>query len=188
MSFLKSLEREYVMGDTQLFNEYDVSHFISNAKSAITNKVEAVNMNMKFDYYTSMLGKAIQSFSTIKLNKESIRDFLMEFDSLSKLDNSDIMVRDITFSDITSFKPQYLAQFTSMVQIAIDRAMTGNITNEEIIRYISGEIPEKIQRQIVKTTLPHGITSKDLIKIDSTKYVKADTAFVKGKLNLLYIK
>ena len=182
MSFLKSLEREYVMGDTQLFNEYDVSHFISNAKSAITNKVEAVNMNMKFDYYTSMLGKAIQSFSTIKLDKESIRDFLMKFESLSKLDNSEIMVRDITFSDIATFKPQYLAQFTSMVQIAIDRAMTGNITNEEIIRYISGEIPEKIQRQIVKTTLPYGVTSKDLIKIDSTKYEKADTAFVKGKL------
>lgn len=188
MSFLKSLEREYVMGDTQLFNEYDVSHFISNAKSAITNKVEAVNMNMKFDYYTSMLGKAIQSFSTIKLDKETIKDFLMKFESLSKLDNNNIMVRDITFYDIATFKPQYLTQFTSMVQIAIDRAMTGNITNEEIIRYISGEIPEKIQRQIVKTTLPYGVTSKDLIKIDSTKYVKADTDFVKGKLIPFVIK
>ena len=50
MSYLKSLEREYVLGDVQIFHEFDTSHFISNAKSAITNKVEAVNMNMKFDY------------------------------------------------------------------------------------------------------------------------------------------
>lgn len=182
MSYLKSLEREYAMGDTQLFNEFDTSHFISNAKSAITNKVEAVNMNMKFDYYTSMLKKAIQSFSTIKLDKELIRDFLMKFDSLAKLDNTNTMVRDIEYTDVISFKPQYLAQYVTMVQVAIDRAIRGEISQEEIVRYISGEIPEKVERQVVKTTLTYGLQSKDLVKIDSTKYVKADTAYVKGKV------
>lgn len=182
MSYLRSLEREYVMGDTQLFNEFDTSHFISNAKSAITNKVEAVNMNMKYDYYTSMLKKAINSFSLIKLDKETIRDFLMKFDTLSKLDNVENMVRDITYSDVTSFKPQYLAQYVSMVQVAIDRAVRGEISQEEIVRFISKDIVEKVERQVVKTTLPFGLQTKDLVKMDTTKYVKADTAYVKGKV------
>lgn len=182
MSYLRSLEQEYVMGDTQLFNEFDVSHFISNAKSAITNKVEAVNMNMKFDYYTSMLKKAINSFSLIKLDKDTIRDFLMKFDTLSRLDNANNMVRDITHSDVTSFKPQYLAQYVSMVQVAIDRAVRGEITQEEIARFIGGDVTEKVERQVVKTTLPFGLQSKDLVKMDTTKYVKADTSYVKGKV------
>lgn len=182
MSYLKSLEREYVMGDTQLFNEFDTSHFISNARSAITNKVEAVNMNMKFDYYTSVLKKALQSFEAIKLDKDSIKEFLMKFDSLSKLDNCSNMVRDITYEDVISFKPQFLAQYTTMVQVAIDKAIRGEISQEEIVRYISGEIPEKVERQVVKTSLAYGLRSKDLIKIDSAKYVKPDTDYVKNKV------
>lgn len=182
MAYLTNLERDYVMGDTQIFNEFDNSHFISNAKSAITNKVEAVNMNMKFGYYTSMIEKAIQSFSTIKIDKDTINNFLMKFNNISKLDSSSIMVKDITQSDVVCFKPQYLAQYISLVQIAIDKAIKGDITQEEIVRYISGEIPEKIERQVVKTTLSYGVNAKDLIKMDNSKLVKLDTLYVKEKV------
>ena len=182
MSYLKSLERNYVMGDIQLFNEFDNSHFISNAKTAITGNPEPTNVNMDFNYYADMIEKAIRDFNVIKLDKDTIKDFLMKFDSLQKLDASNIIVRDITTSDVGAFKPQYISQFVSMVQIAIDKAIRGEITQEEVIRYVSGEIPEKVERQVVKTSLAYGVNSKDLIKMDNTKMVKADTAYVKGKL------
>ena len=76
MSYLENLEHEYILGDAKLFREFDSSHFISNAKTVINNKPETVKLNMKFDYYTSMIEKAIQSFQAINLDKSMVTEFV----------------------------------------------------------------------------------------------------------------
>ena len=44
MSFLRGLEEEFVHGDVQVFHEFDASHFISNAKSAISVTVSGISI------------------------------------------------------------------------------------------------------------------------------------------------
>ena len=181
MSYLKSLEQDYVLGNLELYREFDSSHFISNAKSAITNKVEAVNMNMKFDYYANMIEKAIASFSNIKINKEDVKEFLTSFNS-KVLDDSGILIRDITQSDIGKFKPQYIAQYINMVQVLIDNVIKGEANQSDIYRFMNGSLVDKVEAQVVKTNLTYGTTPKELIKENKVPKVKADSFYIKTKV------
>lgn len=178
---LKNLEREYVLGDLELYREFDNSHFISNAKMAVTGKVQAVNLRMKFDYYSNMLGKAIADFSAINIEKDSITEFLTHFDSIDRLDSIGLTVCDIDQCDVTTFKPQYIAQYTNMVQVLIDKVIQGSITDEEVTRIITGDLPEKVERQVVRTTMRYGVSPKELVGTCCNK-VKADTTYVKTKV------
>ena len=38
MPYLSGIENDFILGDLQVFREFDISHFISNAKSAISGK------------------------------------------------------------------------------------------------------------------------------------------------------
>lgn len=176
-----NLEREFVLGDLQLYREFDNSHFISNAKSAITNKVQAVNLKMKFDYYSSMLVKAIENFNNINLDKSTIGEFLSNYNSYNKLDNMNYTMKDIDFTEVTTFKPQYINQYVNMVQTVIDKVMSDSIDETELVKYLTGELPAIVEKQAVKTTLRYGLTSKDLIKSEMP-VVKADGTYIKTKV------
>lgn len=176
-----NLEREFVLGDLQLYREFDNSHFISNAKSAITNKVQAVNLKMKFDYYSSMLVKAMENFNNINIDKNTIGDFLSNYNSYNKLDNMNYTMKDIDFTEVTSFKPQYINQYVNMVQTVIDKVMSDSIDETELVKYLTGELPAIVEKQAVKTTLRYGLTSKDLIK-SNMPIVKADGTYIKTKV------
>ena len=184
MKYLNEMERDFILGDIEVFNEFDMSHFISNAKSAISNKAETVNVNLTFSYYTSMIEKAIASFSTIKLDKDSIKDFLSKFNNIDNLDSKNIAVKDINTDDITLFKPQYLDQYIQMVIKTIDSYINDEIDFASATRYMTSEYPIKVEKQIVKTNLPYGLTSKELRKETTlnSSFVKADTKFVKDKV------
>lgn len=179
---LKSLEQEYVMGDFKTYCEFDNSHFISNAKSAITGKVELVNLKMKFDYYSSMLSKAITEFDAITIDKSSINEFMNHFDSYDKVDKMGAMIHDLNQEDVTVFKPQYIAQYIRMIQEMIGKVIDDDIPESEIIRYLSNEFPIKVEKQTVKTTLPYGMTTKALIGENSPVLVKVDSDYLKNEV------
>ena len=184
MGYLNNIEQDFVLGDIEVFNEFDMSHFISNAKSAITNKAETVNTNLTFSYYTSMLEKAISSFADIKLNKDTIKDFLIKFNKIDNLDNGNMLVKDINTDDIEVFKPQYLGQYVSMVQDSINGYINGESNFADCVKFMTSDYPTKVERQIVKTNLPYGITSKELRKETTLNgnFIKADTKFIKDKV------
>ena len=182
MSYLKNLEQDYVLGNLEVYREFDSSHFISNAKSAITNKAEAVNMNMKFNYYTNMLEKAIGSFSAIKINKDVVKDFLSRYQENAKLDKCDFTMKEIVNSEIGKFKPQYISQYITMVQVLIDNVIKGEATQNDVNRFMSGVLVDKVEAQVVKTNLTYGVTPKELIREGRAGSVKVDSFYIKTKV------
>ena len=161
---LDSLEREYAMGDLKLYREFDSSHFISNAKSAITNKVEAVNLRMKMNYYSSMLTKALNDFSAINLDKDEFNDFIGKFESMDRLPEMNLTIRDLNQEDIGAIKPQYISQYVLMIQMMVDKVLNNAISDAELMRFISNEFPIKVEKQVIKTEIGYGLTSKEMLK------------------------
>jgi hypothetical protein len=174
---LDSLEREYAMGDLKLYREFDSSHFISNAKSAITNKVEAVNLRMKMNYYSSMLTKALNDFSAINLDKDEFNDFIGKFESMDRLPEMNLTIRDLNQEDIGAIKPQYISQYVLMIQMMIDKVLNNAISDAELMRFISNEFPIKVEKQVVKTDIGYGLTSKEMLK-NEVPIVKVDSNYV----------
>lgn len=182
MSYLDTIEQEMVLGDLKLFREFDSSNFVSNAKLAINGKIEAVTMGSKINHYGNMLEKAISNYNNIKIDKEAIKAFFDKFNQISRLDSSYRTIRDISYSDVISFKPQYLNQYVEIVGNIIDQTVNGTVSKDMIDQVVMGDNITKVERQIVKSTLNPCYTAKDLIKVDSAKFVRLDTQYIKTKL------
>ena len=53
MPYLSGIEEDFVLDDLKVFREFDISHFISNAKTAISGKAEIVKLDSKGNQYIS---------------------------------------------------------------------------------------------------------------------------------------
>ena len=178
MSYLDSLEQEFVLESTRLFKEYDKSNFIANAKYAITKKAQEVDMSYKFLNSSNMINKAIKNFSAISVNKSEIKAFVAKCD-LSVLAKSELYMRPI-ITDTAIFRPQYLNQYVMMVQGVIDKVLNGNIKDDEAIKFMSNQIADTVKKQVVKckndATNPYDILKKketnNVVRV-SVDYIKS---------------
>lgn len=185
MSYLDGLEYDFVLGDLSVVHEFDMSNFIMNAKTSLQNTNVKFDARLKFDYYASILEKAIQSLYVIKLDKASIRAFLSKFQTLDKVDRAStaLMTRDLNYKDeIIEFRPQFLTQYCNMVQTVINKVLNGESSVNDVGQFLSEELPLKVKKQVVKTTLPYEVKPKDLIQDHSVPMVEVNTTFVKEKL------
>ena len=184
MDYVSGLEHEYVLGDMQVFHEFDVSQFLTNAKTVIQNATVPFDMSLKFNYHTSMLEKAIQNLETIKLDKASIRAFLSKYESYEKVENAHITTRDLDYKKaIIEFRPQYLSQYVTMVQDVLNKVINNTTDTSDIAAFLTGELPLKVKKQVVKTILPYDVRPKDILKSEEVvNMVPVDTMFIKEKL------
>lgn len=177
MPYLSGIENDFILGDLQVFREFDISHFISNAKSAISGKAEIVKLDAKFNYYTSTLERAINAFQNIVIDSEKVKNFL---DTNSEINTKDLMMNDVDAVDVISIRPQYIGQYTTKVGEVINDVMRGN--DVETSGYLSGEYPLKVRRQVVRTTLPTSSPTKELIKITKHTLVPVNGSYIKTKV------
>lgn len=178
MGFLSGIEEELARGDVEVFHEYDSSHFISNAKSAISGKAETVNLDVKLNHYGDMVEKAINNFVNIKIDKDALRTFF-EISNKRKLEDDNIFINEIEDANDIIIRLQYLDQYTKIVLETIDKVIKGEITKDsELVQMHMGNLPMKIQKQIVKTSLPYGVDSKTLVKKSTSKIVKVSNNYV----------
>ena len=177
MPYLSGIENDFILGDLQVFREFDISHFISNAKSAISGKAEIVKLDAKFNYYTSTLERAINAFQNIVIDSEKVKNFL---DTNSEINTKDLMMNDVDAVDVISIRPQYIGQYTTKVGEVINDVMRGN--DVETSGYLSGEYPLKVRRQVVRTTLPTSSPTKELIKITKHTLVPVNATYIKTKV------
>ena len=120
MPYLSGIEEDFVLDDLKVFREFDISHFISNAKTAISGKAEIVKLDSKFDYYTSILERAINTFQNIVIDSEKINKCLSGYGDFN---SNKIMMNDINSVDVISIRPQYIGQYTTMVGEIIDKVI-----------------------------------------------------------------
>jgi hypothetical protein len=174
-------EYDYVLNDLQLYREFDMSNFISNAKYSVANKVGLVKTNVELSHYSTMITSVLQNFNSMQIHKEEMISF---FSTCSKdvINSITDDVRDITTSDVTTIKPQYLTQFVTNIGLIIDRTIKGEDNKFDIDKLVSLDMTEKVKKQMVKTSLPYLNSPKQLIKIDNSGFRKADNGYVKDTI------
>lgn len=182
MSILQNLEQEYLLGEAKLFREFDSSHFISNAKTAVTNKIQTVNLDMKFDYYTSMLEKAISSFNTINIDKTMVNEFISNVNKIKNLSNYNLTVCEVPSIVDGHFKPQYIQQYINIVGNIIEKTIKNEADSSELLPFISGDYKDKVIRQVIKTNIPYCTDTRTLIKKSNCLDVPVDNNYVNNKV------
>lgn len=182
MSILQNLEQEYLLGEAKLFREFDSSHFISNAKTAVTNKMQTVNLDMKFDYYTSMLEKAISSFNAINIDKTMVNEFISNVNKFKDLSNYNLTVCEVPSIVDGHFKPQYIQQYINIVGNIIEKTIKNEADSSELLPFISGDYKDKVIRQVIKTNIPYCTDTRTLIKKSNCLDVPVDNNYVNNKV------
>ena len=177
--FLTGYEEDFILENVRIMQEFDTSNFLSNARSAISGKVETVNVALKLNYYKNALEKAINAFDGIKVDRLKIKEFLDNYNGNSI---NGITGRDITSGTNIVFKPQYLQQYTDLVGATLDQVINGTATDQDITRFSSGDIPYKVEKQVVRNFVCYGGNIKDIKRVDQTSIVNIDKDFINTKL------
>lgn len=178
MSFLDAIMNEFVISDVSIFREFDSSNFISNANSSL-NKANT-KLSFEINKYSHFLIKSINSLSETILDKNAVKAYLS---NTIKEPEVKILIDPINLSDVITIKPQYLSEYMRNIASSFDRTIADNISKEEIDRYVSGDMTERVKRQVVKTTIEPGFTNREILKIKNKEpKVLVDLAYIKDKV------
>lgn len=180
MSRLSDIEFEFVHDDLALMQEFDMSNFVANAKTAISGKVALVEMKHKINHYSAALQKAIAEVQSIEVDTSSISDFLAKLNNFEHA-NASYTVRDVSVSNINVLKPQYLDQYTMMLVKLIDRVINDSIERDEVDKYLIGDAVARVKKQVVKTKYGED-SALAMVRKDGAKYVPLTQAYVKTTL------
>ena len=185
MGYFNVYESEVALNDIKVFNEFDRSNFIANAKSSLSGKNELVNAQLKLDSYASLIEKSINSLETSSIDKEVIKDFISKYNAYQSKDLTGLRCKMIDIDDNTVIKPQYLDQYTNMIQKAIDSVINGNSEPDMALKFMTNEYPVKVKKQIVKTNLPYELSvkdmSKDILRRNNAEF-EANSEFIEKKV------
>lgn len=159
---LNTYEDNLALENLRVFREYDSNNFIANAKNAISGKLEVVTVGVKVNYYIKTLEQSLNMFTDIKVNPAMINEITSKTD-LSKINGARIPMRKIIDNDIV-FKPQYLRQYAEVVGNTIDKVIKGKGSNSDLVKFISGDIVSKVEKQVVSNSpIQYGVDSKGMI-------------------------
>ena len=68
MPYLSEIEDDYVLGDLKVFREFDVSHFISNARTALSGKASTSHTHSLDDVSETAAKKIMTADERTKLS------------------------------------------------------------------------------------------------------------------------
>lgn len=177
-------ENEFILNDLQIYREFDISNFISNAKYSLSNKINNNRITPNIQKYSEMIQNVVNDVDILKIDSNSIINFFTTFvNTVFNNISDDIYINPLIKPDIYGFKPQYLSQYIENIELIIDRTIKNDIDKNDIDNLISNDITNKVKRQIVNTDLPYEYSAKKLIKINrSTNQVLLDDSYIKNTI------
>lgn len=172
-------EQHFILNDLDVYREFDMNNFVSNARLAIfETPTKFSKMNAKLTTYRLLIQDTYIYFKELKIDS----DILVTFNNLDKkyFDNIDYMCDDLATDDIFDIKPDYLNQYIKNIGIVIDKILNKKNTEDDIAKIIS--ITEKVKKQCVRTSLSYIATPKELIKSRTVEKVKLTNQYMNTKL------
>ena len=164
-----NIEKDFILSDLQVFREYDLNNFVSNAK----NTLHQFNDNIaaiKLDTYNTFINRSYADLQKTKLQYEEDPTVLEKEFSSVHFEQLDLQMKPIHTERIV-IRPEYLTQFIQNIGLTLSRASKNldslSDINDEINKYISSDILFKVKKQMVRSdSLSCYSNMKDLIYRD----------------------
>lgn len=171
MPYTNSNEQSFVLGDIQLFREFDMNNFISNARSFITESYQEMKP-IDISFYSESVAKALSELKSKHIDAKEILENVRDF----SISNSK-RVNDISF-DVSLIRPKYLTEYVKNAGLTFERVLSGSLSKEEIGKYVSSDVAEKVKRQMVRSSLSYEGTSRNVYESANNKTVSLTEDFV----------
>ena len=133
MPYTNLNEQSFVLGDIQLFREFDMNNFISTARSFITESYQEMKP-IDISFYSESVTKALNELKSKHINAKEIMESVKDFST-----NYSKPINDISF-DVSLIRPKYLTEYVKNAGLTFERVLDGSLTKEEIGRYVSEDV------------------------------------------------
>ena len=174
--FTKYLEHDFIFGDNQVFREYDMTGFAVNASNALRTNNDVI-YNLNFDFYISMINKAISHLVPLTIDQEKAA-LIKKYGRNHQIDVVGGQVKELIDPNTIVLKPGYLNEMLDNIGIIIDKAMKGSASKDEIKRHISSEMTMKVKRQVVRSNLPYDASKKAMLTMGAPNMVPFTVKYV----------
>lgn len=176
VSYLTSLEKNFVLGDIKVFREFDITGFVRNATNGLGTKLDVFSINVNLDHYDKMVSKATDILENTYLSNVQMTSINSAvIDNIPGFQSSKLL--DITVSEI---RPQYLVQFAKNIGYIIDRYLKGTAGKNEFKHFITDDMLIRVKKQMVRTTMPYYMDAKSLSMEIEDEVIPIDAAYIKS--------
>lgn len=176
MYFTDQLEQDFVLGNLEIFREFDIQNFVNTANVMLESLSPQLTLNMNFEYYIEMVSKAIQMLEPLDIEKSEYEDFMSSYKSC-KIDACNKLVKVMIFQPI-EIRPQFLTQLTTNIGLTIDRAINGQLGKDEVDHYLSSDVLYRVKKQMVKSNLSYDAEIKDLVKLEKNELTPLTVSYI----------
>ena len=164
-----NIEKDFILTDLQVFREYDLNNFVSNAKNSLKQVNDSVS-DIKIDTYITFINRSYADFRSTKMQYEEDPTVLEKEFSSVHFEQLNLVMRPIQSERIV-IRPEYLSQFVENIGLTFQRAVKNlnsiSDVDDEMDKYISADILFKVKKQMVRSnTLSCTSNLKDLIYRD----------------------
>ena len=170
------LEKEFVYGNNQVFREHDMTGFVHSANMALNQNSDLL-YDFNFDYYITMIKKALGHLMPLSIDPGRVEAF-KRCEKDYRIDAAGGMIKELMNPDTIVLRPKYLNQMVDNVGITLDRASKGSVSKEEIKRYISADITDRVKRQMVRSDLPHNAPIKKMVRLGAPTMVPFTNKYI----------
>ena len=107
-----NLMEKFIVEELNFFRDFDISNYISNGKSALSDKVFTLDDRFKFISFSKSIKDAIEQLEGVAIPNDTLFNFTEKMSVLPSkaIDNRHYEV-SIYPNTITDIKPQYIKQF-----------------------------------------------------------------------------
>ena len=141
MTTMRSLMDEYALESVGVFNEFDKTNFITNAKFSLGNGLFTYGHDSRFDIspITTSIAKAKEHLNSIEIDTFALSEFLPAVIRSEKIDRISYEMPDLAINALYNFKTQYLIEATNELRNQIELIASGNLEIKEVKLMVANE-------------------------------------------------
>ena len=144
-----NLMEKFIVEELNFFRDFDISNYISNGKSALSDKVFTLDDRFKFISFSKSIKDAIEQLEGVTIPNDTLFNFTEKMSVLPSkaIDNRHYEV-SIYPNTITDIKPQYIKQFINLYKEKIDKLINGKLDAEDYLNSVDNSALYSVKKQI----------------------------------------
>lgn len=178
-------EQEFLMEESDIMDQYDELNFRNNLeyyKEGVEQMLSVV-ISSDGENKVDMISQTMETFRSTASDYKMLVEFFEGIHESPKLDDIPITTKVYNMSAIERIRPQYLTQISTDIGLTIDKILKGTISKGEVDNiYLSDQYLTNCKKQMVRTSIPHNLDPKNLLKYDCGVIVDVNGEFMDNNI------